>query len=261
MISANDIVEKEIEEFYSNPLKWVNTNTPDVPSWQWKKIVKLYTYPIGFKNIPEGYKYCGVKYKKRGSIYEEEIFDENYLNWKTIKEKTIVEKKISSVHELLNSLLGDLRYSDTTPVAHKKAIKIVELMLEGLVSNADLPSLLKHVSRESNRILDSIKRNSNPSRVFSFGKYKGMTIHEVIEIDPEYIYWALNVVEGFTLTDDEKVHYNGEEWKHEAEDASIEDQVQNGLNETMAYHPEEPLGRKEEEVKSVCFTLDSPLPF
>lgn len=250
--NANNQVEKEKNEFYANPLEWVNTHSPEVYAWQWNKVVSLYTYPIGYSNIPEGNIYCGVKYRMMGTILQKEAYDENYLNWKKIKERTVVERKISTVHELMDELLGDRRYDDTTPVVYRKAVNIAEVLLEGLASGADLAAVLKHVEKESGRILVNIRRNANPTRTFNFGKYKGMTIHEVIEIDAEYIHWALNVVEGFTLTDDEKAHYNGEPWQKEP----IPEEEPN--EEQAPLTPPEPAG---ERVQDFDITAAPRIPF
>ena len=207
-------INDKYDEFYSDPLLWVNTHSTEKHSWQWEKIVKLYTYPIGYENHPQGYMYCGVRVKDRDLKSTTDYFDSDYYNWKTIREKTVVERRLTTTREILNELLGNIKNTDEQPASQKKAIKIAEVFIEGLASNTDLSSIMEYVSKETARLLEKIKKNSTPSRILNFGKYKGMPIHTVIEIDPEYIYWALTVVEGFCLTEDELAHFNGEEWKH-----------------------------------------------
>lgn len=248
-------IEGKFGEFYNRPLVWVNTNSPDKHSWQWNRVVKLYAYPLGYENRPEGWKYCGVRIKDRDSKSTTDYFDSDYYNWKTIKEKTVVEKRLTTTREVLNELLGNIKNSDETPAAHKKAMSIAEILIEGLSSDTDLTSILEYVSRESSRLLEKIKKNSSPDRILNFGKYKGMSVHNVIEIDPEYIYWALTVVEGFTLTDDEKAHYNGEDWMVE-KDCKTQD-IQ---EETLSEEREESSKEKEDEEEYRPLKADA-LPF
>ena len=41
----------------------------------------------------------------------------------------------------------------------------------------------------------------NYKTVFTFGKHKGKTVKQVMEVDPSYLLWADNNVEGFELSD------------------------------------------------------------
>lgn len=222
-------------EFYNDPLLWVNTHNSEKHSWQWDKVEKLFAYPHGYDKQPAGWKYCGVRIKSRDSKETTDYVDSDYYNWKNIMDKTVVEKRLKTTREILNELLGNINKTEETPAAFKKAISIAEVFIEGLASNINLSSLMEYLSKESGQLLENIKKKSSPSRTFNFGKYKGMSIHAVIEIDPEYIYWALSVVEGFTLTIDEQAHYNGEEWKHLVSPKG------------MKVSPEEPIEEEEDE--------------
>ena len=83
--SLQDEEEQVFEEFYNDPLFWVNTHSPEQCSWQWDKIVNLYAYPEDFSNRPEGWKYCGVKYKERYSNFKvATMYESNYQNWKNV---------------------------------------------------------------------------------------------------------------------------------------------------------------------------------
>lgn len=206
-------LKAEADDFYKNPLIWVNTHTPNKHPWHWDRVIKLYAYPYGFDNQPEGWKYCGVRYKRLDSKSVSDMFETNYYNWKTINENTRVEWTFSSVHEAIRNLMGDKMMSPSMSLAHKRTLALAEQMLEALKSDADIQPILKLVAQETNKILDNYKKLSLTSRIFSFGKYKGMSIIDIIEIDPEYINWALHKIEGFYLTEEERALYNGEEWE------------------------------------------------
>ena len=243
-------------EFYNDPLLWVNTHNPENHCWQWNRVVKLYAYPLGYEKRPDGWKYCGVRIKNMDSRGMTDYMDTDYYNWKTIKDKTVVEKRLTSTREILNELLGDLKKADEIPAALKKAINIAEVFIEGLASKTDLSSLIEYVSKESSRLMEKMKKNSSPSRILNFGKYKGMSIHAVIEIDPEYIYWALTVVEGFSLTDDELAHYNGEEWEH-----LVPVNIMNLPSEELVEEEDESYKTEEPLIKEEDSSTHSPLPF
>jgi hypothetical protein len=38
--------------------------------------------------------------------------------------------------------------------------------------------------------------------ILRFGKYKGKTIEEVLDIDPSYLDWAVGYISGFVLEDE-----------------------------------------------------------
>jgi hypothetical protein len=40
--------------------------------------------------------------------------------------------------------------------------------------------------------------------IFTFGKYKGYRVDDVIEINPKYVRWAEENVSGFSLTKEQK---------------------------------------------------------
>ena len=174
-------INDKYDEFYSDPLLWVNTHSTEKHSWQWDKIVKLYTYPIGYENHPQEYIYCGVRIKDRDLRSTTDYFDSDYYNWKTIREKTVVEKRLTTTREILNELLGNIKNTDEQPAAQKKAIKIAEVFIEGLASNTDLPSIMEYVSKETARLLEKIKKNSTPSRILT-RKEDGLKNGVVVQI-------------------------------------------------------------------------------
>ncbi len=57
-----------------------------------------------------------------------------------------------------------------------------------------------------------------------FGKYGERTVRKVIDVDPDYIEWALNEVDDFEL-DDNAMRYLGERfWRTEEWPSSVVDQ-------------------------------------
>ncbi len=57
-----------------------------------------------------------------------------------------------------------------------------------------------------------------------FGKYSGRTVRKVIDVDPDYIEWALNEVDDFDL-DDNAMRYLGKHfWRTEQWPSFVNDQ-------------------------------------
>ena len=214
-------MNKDIEDFFNNPLKWINTHTSDLNAWPWKKVSKLFTYPPDYEHKPEGWKYCGLRYLTKDSRQLKDMMDADYEKWRAIKEKTRPVSNVSSVHIGLKNTFGDKLYSTRASIAKKKIIGIVEDTLEGLLNGTSLPSILRHIISESTNILNKYDKFSSSSHILTFGKYKGYTVHDVIARDPEYICWALDTIEGFALDDNEWAHYLGKPWKMDADNSEI----------------------------------------
>lgn len=79
----------------------------------------------------------------------------------------------------------------------------------------------------------------------TFGKYRGRSIQDVLQKEPQYIQWCLQNVEGFKLDkaawsyatgiDDSFVHLIPEEQRKE-DNALVEKQLANGV-ELLAHYP------------------------
>lgn len=211
----NKQMNEEFKEFYENPLVWVNTHSSEKRSWQWDSIVKLYTYPVSFTNIPEGWKYCGVKFKKRYGfgLQTECAFDKDYENWHRIKDNTVVLQRNSTAKNIIQSILDSKPFDEQKPLGYRRMIEMTERMLDGIINNVDMSSLCEYVITEANKVLEITKTPPPPTKIFKFGKYKGYDVNRVIEIDRDYITWALEKIEGFVLGEEEMSHYLTGVWR------------------------------------------------
>ena len=206
MSKANTTIESYLMEFYKNPLEWVNTHNFDDHPWLWERVINLYSYPEDYEKVPQETKYCGVKYTKGSPILEEEIYDEVYITWKEIKEKTIVDDSADSTKKLLNTLMEKIKESAENSM-EMKTIDLAEYLIRGLIKKDNPAVLLNKVTQKSRSILEQSCKNPRTARFFTFGKYRDLPIHNIIEQDPEYIKWILKEIPEFTLTDDEHAHY------------------------------------------------------
>lgn len=233
-------LKKELDdvksEFYDHPLIWINTHNPDEGGWQWRECTKLIKYPSNFKNIPEGFIYCGVHYRDRYNHIIRSSFDANYIQWKEIKEKTTIERNPSSVKQFVEDVLRTHPLIDDPYNSRKKSVEIAENFLDGLLSGTDLSVLLDYVGTEIGKIQKRISVPPVPTHVFKFGKYKGYDVHRIIEIDRDYITWALEKVEDFIMSEEEWKHYRGEEW-HRLEDLENTSQENDSENVVDEYGP------------------------
>lgn len=206
------------EEFYNDPLFWVNTHSPEQCSWQWDKIVNLYAYPEDFSNRPEGWKYCGVKYKERYSNFKvATMYESNYQNWKNVQDRTIIHKKDSTAQEIIQQIIENKSFEKKRTQGFSRTLELAKKLLDGIINDVELKSLLDYVAIESAYILKISRKQLFPTKVFNFGKYKGYNIHEVIDADRDYITWALTNLDNFMLDEEAMKHYRGEAWEMSSE--------------------------------------------
>ena len=201
--------QEEITEFFKNPLEWVNTHSIEEDYWQWSKIKNFYTFPDEYKSRPEGWKYCGVKFQSYNNQVLT-IFDQKYQNWKFRQMLEEPDKICSSSKELLHKFLGPEISSSTTPPIIRKTVRMVVNLIDGLGKDESTVSLLQKTAAEIQRILDDVNRKPKDTKnkhVFTFGKYKDLSYHHVINMDPSYITWCLDNIPKFSLTPDEETHY------------------------------------------------------
>ncbi len=216
--SLQDEEEQVFEEFYNDPLFWVNTHSPEQCSWQWDKIVNLYAYPEDFSNRPEGWKYCGVKYKERYSNFKvATMYESNYQNWKNVQDRTIIHKKDSTAQEIIQQIIENKSFEKKRTQGFSRTLELAKKLLDGIINDVELKSLLDYVAIESAYILKISRKQLFPTKVFNFGKYKGYNIHEVIDADRDYITWALTNLDNFMLDEEAMKHYRGEAWEMSSE--------------------------------------------
>lgn len=212
--TLQDEEEQVFEEFYNDPLSWVNTHSPEQCSWQWDRIVNLYAYPEDFSNKPEGWKYCGVRYEERYSRYKmATMYEPNYENWKNVQDRTITPKKTSTAHEIIQEIIESKSFDQKKTQGFSRTLELAEKILDGIINDVELKSLLDHIATESVYILKILGNPLIPTKVFKFGKYKGHDVHEVIETDRNYITWALENIDSFMLDEEAMKHYRGEAWE------------------------------------------------
>lgn len=205
----------EWERFYADPVTWINTHSPSDDSWQWEMVLKQYMYPEEYAQVPEGWKYCGAKIRGLdGNV--KEYYEQGYCKYRDFERNTIRLRRRSEVRDYVRDKAMSCNFADDAQETREKAFRIAEDFLACLCEGSDLRQLLDYVASETGKLWKELD-GEQPKAInrFKFGKYKGYPVHFVIDVDKDYIDWAMRSVDGFSLSDDEWLHYNGKEWKRE----------------------------------------------
>lgn len=72
-----------------------------------------------------------------------------------------------------------------------------------------------------------MKRTFSLYQDMGFGKYSDQTLIYVINNDPSYVRWCLENIAGFTMTQNARRYYNGDEAAAEEEDEEVCDYEDN----------------------------------
>ena len=208
---AADTYKKDWDDFYDDPLEWVNTHEPNEQSWKWDKVEKLYLYPKDYTDVKEGYKFCGVRYIINNRSVE--MYEAKFDQYRKYKSKIVQMERCMPIKEYVFNKQKECNIPDDINDSRYKSFVLAEEFLNGLCNEADLGYLINYVADKISILADQVGAiEKSKCNRFAFGKYKGYPVHLVIDLDRQYIDWLLNNNPTFHLRRDELLHYQGLEW-------------------------------------------------